>query len=305
MKYFVEDNGENKVVYKSLLVDDPTSLSVLANKTALNLIKELSKKPLCAMDLARRLGLHEQKVYYNLRRLQKAGIIKLLRTEERTGGTAKIYSLVEPVISVKLADNAFLSIDTKVALRKLDLLRPFVENGKLNAKIVFGDPYPHGKFDAGGLDGCYISDLNLFLGSFTKDVNFPAFSLDIQMRERDLKDNLIIVGSPKGNTITYKLNSFLPIYFDENTGWTMVSRITGRRYDDDFGGVVEIIENPFKKDKKIMVLAGKRTRGTMAAVLAFTKHFDEVMSGNIKDRRVIARVVHGTDSNGDGYVDDV
>jgi len=254
--------------------------------------------------LARRLKLDEQNVYYNLRRLEEKGLIKLLRTEERTGGTAKIYSLIQPVISVKIGEEAFLT-NIKFRYKNLDLLRPFIENDKLNARIIFGDPYPHGKFDTGWLDGCYASDLTLFLGTFLRELNFPGFTLDIQVTKSELKDNLILIGSPRGNTITYKLNSQLPIYFDENNEWAMVSKITGKTYEDDFGGVVEIIRNPFNKDKKVLILAGRRTRGTMSAVLAFTKYHEEVMKGNIKDKKIIARIVHGYDSNGDGYVDDI
>lgn len=305
MEYFVKDIGKNRVVYRSLLIDKPNSLGILANKTALDLVKELSLKPLCAMDLARRLGLHEQKVYYNLRMLEKAGIIKLLRTEERTGGTAKIFTLAEPVVSVKLAENVLITTNNRITPKNIDFLRPFIKDGMLNAKIIFGDPYPHGKFDVGGLDGCYVSDLALFLGTFLGDLDFPAFWLDIKLKKNDLDDNLIVIGAPKGNTIAYKLNPFLPIYFNEKDNWNMISKITGNVYKDDFGGVVEIIDNPFCKGKKVLVLAGKRTRGTMASVLAFTKYFDEVMKGNLKDKNVIAKVVHGTDMDSDGYLDSV
>ena len=54
------------------------------------------------MDLARKLEQHEQKIYYHLRNLEKAGIIKQTRTEQRYGMTAKIFDVISPVVATKM-----------------------------------------------------------------------------------------------------------------------------------------------------------------------------------------------------------
>jgi len=301
MEYFIKDTGKNRVVYKSLLIDTPTSLGILANKTALDLIKELSLKPLCAMDLARRLGLHEQKVYYNLRRLEKAGIIKLLRTEERTGGTAKVYALTEPVVSVKLAENAFMTTNTNVSVKNLDILRPFITDGKLNAKVILGDTYSHGQYDAAAVEGPYAFDFAILLGNYLTNLDFPYYKFDTEVNKEDLKDNLILIGKFKSNIIIQEINQYLPVYFDTKTGLSIISKITKKVYDDPRIGLIIKFDNPFNKNKKILLLGGIGRRGVQSSVLAFTKHPDKLLEND----GTIVKVIKGYDKNGDKIIDSV
>jgi DNA-binding transcriptional ArsR family regulator len=301
MEYFIKDTGKNRIVYKSLLIDTPTSLGILANKTALDLIKELSLKPLCAMDLARRLGLHEQKVYYNIRMLEKAGIIKLLKTEERTGGTAKIYTLTEPVVSVKLAENAFMTTDTNISVKNLDLLRPFVIDGKLNAKVILGDTYSHGQYDAPAVEGSYAFDLAVLLGNYLTNLDFPYYKFDTEISKEDLEGNLILIGKFKTNIIIQKINPYLPVYFDTKTGLSIISKLTNKIYDDPRHGVIIKIDNPFNKNKKILLLGGIGRRGVQSAILAFTKYTDKLSEND----GTIVRIVKGYDKNGDKIIDSI
>lgn len=301
MEYLVKDTGKNKVVYRSLLIDTPNSLGILANKTALDLIKELSLKPLCAMDLARRLGIHEQKVYYNLRMLEKSGIIKLLRTEERTGGTAKIYTLVEPVISVKLAENAFITTNTNISVKNLDLLKPFIVDGKLNAKVILGDTYSHGQYDATAVEGPYAFDFAVLLGSNLTNLDFPFYKFDTEINKEDLEDNLILIGKFKTNMVIQKINQYLPVYFDTKTGLSITSKTTKKIYDDPRHGMILKLDNPFNKNKKILLLGGIGRRGVQSAILAFTKYTDKLSEND----GTIIRIVKGYDKNGDKIIDSV
>src|SRR3989338_8213843 len=103
MPYLIEESKEGQVAHKTLIVK-PKKFSVLNSELSLKILNELSKQPSCAMDIARRLKQHEQKIYYHIRRLEQAGIITLDRTEERVGAITKIYSVSYPFISVKLFD---------------------------------------------------------------------------------------------------------------------------------------------------------------------------------------------------------
>ena len=303
MGYFIKDTGKNRIVYKSLLIDTPTSLGILANKTALELIKELSLKPLCAMDLARRLGLHEQKVYYNLRRLEKAGIIKLLKTEERTGGTAKVYTLTEPVVSVKLAENTFLTTDMSITINNLDFLRPFVNDGKLNAKIIIGDPYSHGKYDEPSTESPYIFDFALLLGGYLKELDFPHYTLDTEISDTDLNDNLILFGNARTNIAIDKINSKLPVYFDTDSGF-LISKFSNKTYKDPRIGAILRFKNPFNEKKEIIIFGGVRSRGVRSAIIAFTKHLDKVIN-SVNSDGSLTKIVEGYDKNGDRIIDSV
>ena len=101
MVYFIEETDKGQRAYRAMKME-PNNFSALNSELAQNILAELAKKPSCAMDIARRLKEHEQKIYYHLRRLEKAGIIQLERTEERVGATAKIYSVSHPYAVIKL-----------------------------------------------------------------------------------------------------------------------------------------------------------------------------------------------------------
>lgn len=303
MAIVLDKTKDGYVEYDAIFVD-PQSLAVLNNDIAMNILKEMNMQPMCAMDLARKLDQHEQKVYYHLNKLQKSGLIQLVGTEKRYGMVAQLYDLVSPVVAAKLHENGKV-INTKgVKDANLEkLLEPFVNLGKLNGFIVIGDPYPHGKFDMGGLDACYATDIAFFLGNVVGDIKFPCYKFDIRMNEKELHDNMILVGSPKTNSIVEKLNDKLPLYFDPNNNNTITSKKTGTKYDDDMVGLIVKMPNPYDSTKTILVIGGRRTRGTMAATIAFTQKFNEIMK--MEHDGVLSVVVRGLDKDGDGVIDDV
>src|SRR4030042_1227177 len=141
MNYITEETEDGQKIYRTLVIK-PNRLSVLNTELAVKILQELARRPSCAMDIARRLKEHEQKIYYHLRRLEKAGIIKMERTEERSGALAKIFSVSSPFVSVKLFDSENL-IDVKTKPKEIEFLKPFIHKGKLDAIIVVGSPDPH------------------------------------------------------------------------------------------------------------------------------------------------------------------
>lgn len=296
MKFVVEEEGKIQKVYPSLEID-PKKLKVLGSKLAIKIVKELAKEPASAMDIARRLKEHEQKIYYHFRRLEKAGIIELVRTEERIGAFAKIYKVISPYLAIKLFDGEFVK-EFKTRVKEIKLLKPFIENGKLNSLIIVGSPDPHGRFGARSSDGYAAIDLALFLGTFLKVSNF-CYKLDTQVNKEELKKNLIIIGGPKANIILDKINKKLQIYFDASNDFNLVSKITGKIYGQEEVGVIIKTKNPFNKSKKILVLSGRRFRGTRAAIIGLIKYGKKI------EGEEIAKVVLGIDRDSDGIIDDV
>lgn len=303
MVYFVEETEDGQKAYRALKLK-PKNFNVLNSELAQKILNELSKKPSCAMDIARRLKEHEQKIYYHLRRLEGAGIITLKRTEERVGATAKIFSVSHPYLAIRLFDGEHLT-DVKTKAREIDFFKPFIEKGKLNASIVVGSPDPHGKYSAQALDGSVGIDLALFLGTFLKNAR-PNYRLDTQLREKDMKNNLILIGGPKTNIIIDKFNKLLPIYFDAEHDFNIVSSFTKSVYSGDDVGIIIKMKNPLakKNERYILVLSGIRFKGTRAAIIALIKKMREVQMGNKFDGGV-ARVVRGIDKDSDGRIDDV
>ena len=299
----IEPSG---IGYNSLAVR-PRDLTIFSSDLPLQIVEHLARKPQCTMDIARALGEHEQKIYYHIRKLEKAGMIRMIAREQRLSMTAKIYQLVAPAIHTTLnrADFHVPKTRPKTDQKVLEFLHPFVENGKLNSKIVIGDPYPHGKYDTGGLDAGYVSDLSFFLGNIVQNLTFPTYRLDVRLTEEDIKNNnLIIIGSPLRNTVAFKVNPHLPLYFEEENGY-IVSKATKQEYKDDFDGVVIRCKNPFNPEKHILLLGGRRTRGTEAAVIAFTRHLGDLLKNTNINSPEIAKVVRGLDEDGDGSIDAV
>jgi len=303
---FVENGGGTQRIYDSMLVE-PADLSIFSNGLAMKIIAELGKKPLCAMDLAKKLGQHEQKVYYHLRKMKDAGIVRLERSESRYGMTAKIYALVSPVIVTKLYDGGYQTTpSTEVQNPEIkEALEPFVLNGKLNAKIVIGAPIPHGSYGATARDGVHIIDLALFIGKFLNGNSMNSYKLDVEVNEKDLKGNLILIGGPKINAVVNRINKELPIHFDAENEWTIMSKLTGNNYNYDDDAVIIKLKNPFNKKNEILLLAGRHSRGLRSAIIAFTQHMEEIWKGNIENDKMIAKVVRGLDKDSDGIVDSV
>ena len=304
MPFFVEEDRKGQKAYEALLVDDPKLFTALGSQLALKIIRLLSNQPACAMDVARKLKEHEQKIYYHLRNLEKVGLISILRTEERVGAIAKIYSVNFPIVSFKLFDGKKV-INEKTRIKELKFFEPFIKKGKLDATIIIGSPDSHGKYTSQASDGCCAIDLALFLGSLVKKVPLPNYKLDTEIKEKDLKNNLILVGGPKANILVEKVNKKLPIYFDFHREWNLVSSFSKRIYGEDDVGIIEKIRNPFNSKKEVLVLAGKRFKGTRAAILALVKHLKEIEKGNKFDSTAIAKIVKGVDRDSDGIVDDV
>jgi len=118
------------------------------------------------------------------------------------------------------------------------------------------------------------------------------------------------VGGPGTNLITHEVNEFLPIRFNvvsSEHGFLLggiVSEKTGNVYAGDSVGLVAKIINPKNRDKCIIVLAGNRSVGTKACILALTKFWKETLN-NFRNEKNYATVIQGFDLDGDGKVDSI
>ena len=249
----------------------------------------LAKKPSYPKDIANTLREGEQKIYYHIRRLERLGFLHVVRKEERGGAIAKYYALVKPAFVLR-----FSELKPSKRIPKGNF-HPFIEDGRMNAKIIVGSPDPHGPERARSRDAYYAIDLALFFGTFLTDSK-PSVYLDTEIKGNELKDNLIVVGGPVINKVTAMLNGKMPARFDKKKN--IFSSKTKKTYKSDDSGLIVNMKNPFDANKKILIIAGKRYSGTRAAILAIIRNFELVQ----KNR---ALVVQGFDRDYDGVVDDV
>lgn len=299
----IEENSEGKKAYNSVVVN-PRGLGILTNELTLKIIQRLSEKPGCALDIARSLEVHEQKIYYHLRKLEATGVIRLLRSEKRLGMTAKIYTTVSPVVSAKLYDDGFsLKSEFQSDPLLIKFLDPFVTRGRMNSIMIVGDSYSHGRYDAYSTEGPHLLDFSMLLGNIvTEKLEFPHYKLDTEVTEEDLKNNLIIFGNPKTNTIIDKINKNLPITFDMEKG-SIKSKESGMRYTDPRNGVIIKMENPFNPEKMILVIGGNRTRGTQSSVIALTQDYKNILKeGTLHN---FYKILVGMDKSGNKIIDSI
>lgn len=299
MAYFVEDGEDGQRISRTLVID-PKNLSTIKSEMSLKIIAELARRPQCAMDVARRLKQHEQKVYYHIRRLEKAGVVKVVGKEERAGALAKIYEVSEPCMTVKLYDGGHVA-DVRSKPARVEFFKSFVKDGRLDATIVIGSPDPHGKYGVQASDGSAAIDLALLLGTFLSDVS-PNYKLDTEIRDDDLKGNLILIGGPKANIMIDRLNTRLPVFFDPKREFDIFSTVSKSTYSGDEVGIIVKIKNPYNKEKEILILSGRRFKGTKSAIIALIKYLEKMKPE--KDSEVFVKVVRGIDRDSDGKIDD-
>lgn len=256
---------------------------------ALKIMKSLAEQQKYPKEMARELRVHEQKVYYHVKQLEKKGFLKVAGKEEKGGALAKVYALSSPAFALR-----FGNFQEAKRIPRMSSFSPFIKDGLFDARIIVGSPDPHGPEKARSRDVTFAVDLALFLGTFLTKVESPSVIEDKNVHAHDLQSNLIVIGGPVTNKVTKMVNEKLPVRFDSRKN--ILSR--KKTYKEDDCGFIAKIDNPFDNSKKIMVIAGKRYSGTKAAVLAFMQKFDEIEKKNFT-------VVEGVDNDGDGEIDGV
>jgi DNA-binding transcriptional ArsR family regulator len=314
-KLLLHEDGKTQKVKEIAVIEDPQKLKMILNRLSWKILVMLSEKEMYPLEIARKLGVHEQKVYYHVRKLAKAGAITVVREEKKKGAIAKYYEAVSPAFGIELPQG-YKTIE-RLSLIGMDeqiqkFFKEFIgKDGTFEGKIVVGSPTPHGPFKTSARDGHYASHLTFFLGQFAKMPEEFAIKLDVDVKaEKEEKNNLILVGGPGTNLLTQELNEYLPIRFNmqpSEQGFLfggLVSRKTSNVYTADAVGLIAKIVNPWDDTKRIIVLAGNKAVGTKACVLALTSFWKKTLKGyNGED--TFAKVIQGFDLDGDGKVDSI
>jgi len=305
---WIVDEKDGKARSLPVRILNPEELKSVTSPLAWKILQLLAERPYYPKEVGKKLKMHEQKIYYHIRNLEKSKLVKVIREERRQGAITKYYSIKDPALALVLKPLEPSSKLFSLRQEHKEFLEPFILNGKFNALFVIGSPEPHGPTKERGHDGLYATNLGLFFGTFLNYIPEDSIKFDTKLKEKDLKNNLILIGGPGVNSITKKVNNKLPIRFKrvkyKNNFYTsFYSTTSGKTYSDESYGIIVKAKNPFDKDKNILVIAGRRFGGTKAAMLAFLYKFDELCSGNSYNKKVHARVVDGIDVNSNGEVD--
>ena len=312
-KLLFQEEGTTQKVKEIFIMQNAQDLKMILGSLSWKILTLLNKKAMYPSEIARQLDIHEQKVYYHIRKLEHSGAIIVEREEKKKGATAKYYRTVSSAFGIEFPQG-YMTLQRPSLLGANEQIHQFFKefiskNGAFDGKIVVGSPTPHGPFKTSARDGHYAAHLSFFLGQFVKMPEDFAIKLDVDVKaEKEEKNNLILVGGPGTNLLTQELNDYLPTQFSMQSSEQgfllggLISQKTNRTYTADVAGLIAKIPNPWDNSKKIIVLAGNKAVGTKACVLALTNYWRKTLK-NYSNNGSFATVIQGFDMNGDGKVD--
>lgn len=296
---------------------NPEEMKAIFSDIRWEILKKLAENPKFPAELAREMDLHEQKVYYHIRQLINAGLIKVVQEEEIRGATARYYKTEHKVFGIELEDDTEgepFSLQKTIDKRLVKFFQEFSKKQYFNGYMVVGSPEAHGPHKTWARDGHYANYLSMFIGQFLLPPKELYVKLDVEIRaERKLEQNLILVGGPAVNLVTKDVNAKLkqPV-FDNHIQGIAPDAIFGRGitskkphkfYSQNNMGVIFKTINPFNPEKTVIAFAGQGRRGTKAAILGLTANWQEILRDY--DGGEFRRVVEGFDRKGDGTIDSV
>jgi DNA-binding CsgD family transcriptional regulator len=306
-RLLIRESKEGLLAKDILVASDPSRLKPLLNPVSWKIANLLAEKPMYPAQIARELKIHEQTVYSYIRRLAKAGLLKVEREERVKGAVARYYTIPFGALAVEFPkEERRLTFATAQLSNKVcSFLGPFIQNGTFNGRIVVGSPDPHGPEKTMARDGHYAVHLAFFLGQLCKVPSDFVVKLDVDVKtEKEEKQNLILIGGPGTNLLSLDVNKHLPIRFNEKNIWAGLMDDHGRTFNIDRDAVIARIKNPFDPLKVVIVLAGVRAVGTKSAIIGLANFADKVLDG-YKGEDDWAVAIRGYDLDGDGKVDSV
>jgi DNA-binding transcriptional ArsR family regulator len=306
-RWLVEETPQGTIGREVHLLDRPDRLGALNSPLAWRILQELAKTPDYPNALASRLKVHEQKVYYHVRRLEAAGFVEVVREEAKRGASARILAPTADAFAVILKGRGAPMTSPMLPHAGLvaRFLEEFARDGRFAGSIVVGSPYTHGPFNTTSRDSPYAVELGFFLGRLFGPPKGLVVRLDTEVKALGPdKEDLILVGGPVANIITMDLNPHLAVNFDWKQVWRMESSRTRKPYSDEQVGLIAKVRNPWNGSRVVVVLSGLHAVGTMAAILGLTRFADDVLDGYTPGQDFY-RVVAGQDRDGDGRLDAV
>ncbi|MHA1630474.1 MAG: helix-turn-helix domain-containing protein [Candidatus Heimdallarchaeota archaeon] len=316
-KLLVKKERKNYFYKEIRLFKEPEEMKAILHKTRWEILHLLEAGPRFPAEIARKLQLHEQKIYYHIRQLVKERIIEVAYEKEIRGAKAKCYKLVDKVFGIELTPKEkgekLIVMKERAPNGKLrNFFKEFIKEGQFDGLIVVGAPDPHGPLKTRARDGHYAIQLGMFLGQFLPPAEDMIVKLDVEIRaEKKLDQNLILIGGPAVNLVTAEMNSRLeqPAFDKQMSGIApaasfgqgIISKKTGTFYSQNNVGVIIKTTNPFQQNKTIIAFAGQGRRGTKATILAMTRNWEELLKDYTEG--AFRAIVEGFDYNGDGAVD--
>jgi len=275
---------KDSLMFSAVVSRDPAFLKAVSHPIREKIMKMTLEKPMYPVEIARKLGMIEQRVYYHIKVLKRAGVLQEVEERQMRGGKARLVAPRATAFGYIMPGSLGGEV---VAYSDYP---PFVVGGVVNAHIVGGSPDPHGPNRARARDGHLAAEIASFFGRMGT-IPWPFIYTDIELKKA--KGNLIILGGPVVNTVAARFNNFMPVRFVDRS-----IKSPTKEYFEDWCGFVAVTDNPEDPGKRVMEVAGRTSSGTRAAILGLRKHFNRAAENGFI-------VVQGFDEDGDGIVDSI
>ena len=241
---------------------DEKGLKALEDEQRRKILNMVSERDMTVSELVSELDMGRQTLYYNLEKLQEGGLI----TSE--GSRPKYFSSdiaayyfrpenVEPEKNPLMLENV------------PDILEGFVEDRKIDARVIVGAPYPHGEHDRRHKNAYKAGEITAILGNYGRKRQQLIY-MDTEVDEKIRERPLISVAGPLVNTLTDELNSEMPAKFTEGHDRIITENST---YSGDETGFIAKAE---VEGKERIVVAGLFGLGTSAAIEALSSRAQEL-----------------------------
>ena len=306
-KILFDPQSEAGLVKRVIVSEKPDGFRPASGKAGQKILNLLATGPKYPAEMARSMNAHHQTVYYHIGRLEKAGLIARIRSEQIRGGEANLYALASDGYAVEFPVKGEQMPTLKSSGRSKALGRFFKEffvGGEFDGWIVVGSPLQHGQGGTQARDGHYAVQLGFALGQFVAlPSKFPV-KLDVDVRsEKLLASNLVVVGGPRTNVIAEDLNPSLRFRFSQGGFWGSIVDDEGKAYGSELDCIVEKVRNPWDHGKTCILAAGLSGAGTKAAIIGVCNFAEKILQ---KYRGGdFAAILRGVDRDGDGKVDSV
>lgn len=287
------------------LVRDPEILKAALNPLAWKILNMTNEQPSYPNEIAKKLKLNEQNVYYHIRKLQKSGLIECVNEEKKQGAICKYFVPTAQAFGIMLSGQKAKKESSGFNPMTDDFFFEFVRKGIFDGSVVVGAPTPHGPHLTEARDGHYAVQLGFLLGSLCELEDNFIVSLDVDVKaEKKQNRNMILIGGPVTNIIASELNEKLAVKFVWNNAWQICSSVSKRCYAQENCGLIAKVKNPWDKNKSVILIAGLRYNGTKACVIGITQQIDKILKDYSKQKEFY-RVINGLDRDGDGKIDDI
>jgi len=82
-KFLLQDEGKTQAIKEISLTEDSQQLKLMMGPLSWKILSMLQEKEMYPLEIAKQLGIQEQKVYYHIRKLAEAGAIRVEREKKR------------------------------------------------------------------------------------------------------------------------------------------------------------------------------------------------------------------------------